>query len=54
MSVIIHKDESDKAVEEAIQSVINKKKKDRIDLDRYFGKISYEVGGGIISKKDKR
>jgi ribosomal protein S5 len=51
MSVIIHKEDSEKDVQEAVQKAIDQKKKDNIELDRYFGKVSYDIDGLQYQKK---
>lgn len=45
MSVVIHKNDSDKAIRDAIKKVADRKKKKSINLDRYFGKVSFDMGG---------
>jgi ribosomal protein S5 len=51
MSVIIHKEDSEKAVQKAVQKAIDQKKKNHIELDRYFGKVSYDIDGLQYQKK---
>ncbi|MDR8393391.1 hypothetical protein NC796_19710 [Aliifodinibius sp. S!AR15-10] len=51
MSVTIHKNDSDKAICEAIHKVLNRKHKDKIKLDRYFGKVSFDIDGLTYQKE---
>jgi|GEM_PF-3075897 len=51
MSVVIHKNDSEKTIHEAIQKVLKSKEKKVIDLDKYFGKVSFNMGGLAYQKK---
>lgn len=51
MSVKIHQSDSDQEIQKAIQSVLNRKRKPSIRLERYFGKVSFGTGGLEYQKK---
>jgi len=51
MSVIIHKNDSDKDIREAMKKVLNSKKKKEIALERYFGKVSFDINGLEYQKR---
>ncbi|SHG33872.1 hypothetical protein SAMN05443144_12528 [Fodinibius roseus] len=52
MSVTIHKNDSDKAIREAIRKVMNQReRKKSIPLEKYFGKVSFDTDGLTYQKK---
>lgn len=51
MSVIIHKDDSNEKIQKEIRKMLNKKRKESIDMDLYFGKVNFGVDGLDYQKK---
>lgn len=51
MSVIIHKKDSEKKIDKAIQKATSGKNKNKIALDRYFGKVSFNTDGLTYQKR---
>ena len=51
MSVTIHKNDSDKDIRAAVRKVLNQKKRKSITLNKYFGKVSFDVDGLTYQKK---
>jgi len=51
MSLTIHKKDSDKTIREKIRQATERKKKKKIDIDHYFGKVNFGVDGLEYQKK---
>jgi len=51
MSITIHKNDSDKDIRAAVRKVLNQKERKDIPLDKYFGKVSFDVDGLSYQKK---
>lgn len=45
MSVIINKDDSKEKIDKMIQEAAGQKRKSKINLDRFFGKVNFGVDG---------
>ena len=51
MSNTIRKNDTSKAIQEAIREMKEKRKKKPIDLDRFFGKVNFGVDGLEYQKR---
>jgi hypothetical protein len=51
MSHTIRKNDTSKAIQEAIREMKEKRKKKPIDLDRFFGKVNFGVDGLEYQKR---
>lgn len=51
MSLTIHKKDSEKTIREKIRQATERKKKKKIDIDHYFGKVNFGVDGLEYQKK---
>lgn len=51
MSITINKTYSDKEIDKAMQKLTDRKKKEKIPLDKYFGKVTFETDGLSYQKK---
>jgi len=45
MSLTIHKKDSEKTIRDKIRQATKRKRKKNIDIDQYFGKVSFGVDG---------
>lgn len=51
MTLTIHKKDSEKIFREKIRQATERKKKKKINIDRYFGKVNFGVDGLEYQKK---
>ena len=51
MSVVIKKEDSAEKIREALNRATNTKNKKSIPLDKYFGKVSFDIEGLAYQKK---
>lgn len=51
MSVVIQKNDSKEKIDSIIEKAVNRKGKKTINLDRYFGKVKFDLEGLAYQKK---
>ncbi|MFD2531793.1 hypothetical protein [Gracilimonas halophila] len=51
MTLTINKKDSIKKIREAIEKASSKRKKNKVDIDRYFGKVNFGMDGLEYQKK---